>query len=300
VIAYLHRLPSDTDQRALGPQLLVMPVGRISDCGVSLVISCSISVANGYKLQNAHLRFQPSTGSDTRGLHRPYGCARPSKRAPRNEGAPVTKLRFNIAISLDGYVAGPSQSEENPIGVGGMQLHEWMFPLAAFRETHGKPGGEVNANTEVVEERFENIGATIMGRNMFGPVRGPWGENPWRGWWGEDPPFHNPVFVLTHHPREPLEMRGGTTFHFVTGGAEAALEEARETAGDGDISLAGGASVARQYLNARLLDEVELSIVPLLLGSGERLFDGVEGLELEQLRAVKAPGVTHLKYRVLR
>jgi dihydrofolate reductase len=213
----------------------------------------------------------------------------------------MTKLRFNMMMSLDGYVAGPDQSEENPIGVGGMQLHEWLFPLAAFRETHGEGGGEVNASTPVVEGWFENVGAVIMGRNMFGPIRGPWGDDPWRGWWGEDPPFHNPVFVLTHHPREPLEMEGGTTFHFVTDGIEGALERAREAAGEKDISLGGGASVARQYLAAGLLDEMELSIVPLLLGSGERLLEDVGAdPKLEQLRAVEAPGVAHLKYRVLR
>jgi dihydrofolate reductase len=211
----------------------------------------------------------------------------------------MTKLRFNVAMSLDGYVAGPSQSEENPIGIGGMQLHGWMFPLAAFREIHGQEGGEVNASSRVVEGWFENVGAVIMGRNMFGPVRGPWGEDPWEGWWGEEPPFHNPVFVLTHHPREPLEMEGGTTFHFVTDGIEAALEQAREAASGKDVSLGGGASVARQYLAAALVDEMELSIVPVLLGAGERLLDDVgPDLELEQLRAVEAPGVAHLKYRV--
>jgi dihydrofolate reductase len=212
----------------------------------------------------------------------------------------MTKLRFNIAISLDGYVAGPGQSQENPIGIGGMQLHEWLFPLATFREIQGDVGGEVNASTRVVRERFENIGATIMGRNMFGPIRGSWGEDPWRGWWGEDPPFHNPVFVLTHHPREPLEMEGGTIFHFVTDGIEAALEAAGEAAGSEDVSLAGGASVARQFLSAGLVDEVELSIVPLLLGGGERLLDDVGDLELEQVRVVEAPGVTHLKYGIVR
>jgi dihydrofolate reductase len=212
----------------------------------------------------------------------------------------MPKLRFNIAISVDGYVAGPSQSEENPIGIGGMQLHDWLFPLASFRAIHGGEGGEVNASSQVFEERFENIGATIMGRNMFGPVRGSWGNSPWRGWWGEDPPFHNPVFILTHHPHEELKMDGGTTFHFVTSGVEAALEQAREVAGDADISLAGGASVARQYLRAGLVDEMELSIVPLLLGGGERLLDDLDGLKLEQLGAVEAPGVTHLKYRVIR
>jgi dihydrofolate reductase len=213
----------------------------------------------------------------------------------------MAKLRFNIAISLDGYVAGPSQSEKNPIGIGGMQLHEWLFPLSSFREIHGEEGGEVNASTQVVAERFENIGATIMGRNMFGPVRGPWEEDPWRGWWGEDPPFHNPVFVLTHHPRELLKMEGGTTFHFVTDGIEAALEGAREAAGGRDVSLAGGASVARQYLGAGLVDEMELSVVPVLLGGGERLLDDLTpNLKLEQLYAIEAPGVAHLKYRILK
>jgi dihydrofolate reductase len=212
----------------------------------------------------------------------------------------MSKLRFNIAISLDGYVAGPSQSEEDPIGIGGMQLHEWLFPLAIFREIHGEEGGEANASSRVVEGWFENVGATIMGRNMFGPVRGPWSEDPWQGWWGEDPPFRVPVFVLTHHPREPLEL-GSTTFHFVTDGIEAALERAREAAGGKDVSLAGGASVARQYLAAGLVDEMELSVVPVLLGGGERLLDGLgPEPELEQLRAIEAPGVAHLKYRVVR
>jgi dihydrofolate reductase len=211
----------------------------------------------------------------------------------------VSKLRFNIAISLDGYVAGPDQSEENPIGVGGMQLHEWLFPLAAFNETHGREGGEVNASTPVVEEMFENVGATIMGRNMFGPVRGPWDPDPWMGWWGDEPPFHHPVFVLTHHEREPLEMEGGTTFHFVTDGIESALEQAKEVAGGKDVAIGGGASVARQYLAAGLVDEMDLHVVPLLLGAGERLFDGVGAdLKLEQVRAIEAPGVTHLKYWV--
>jgi dihydrofolate reductase len=153
----------------------------------------------------------------------------------------------------------------------------------------------------VVEGWFENVGATIMGRNMFGPVRGEWGEDPWRGWWGEEPPFHNDVFVLTHHPREPLEMKGGTTFHFVTDGIESALAQAREAAGEKDVALGGGASVARQYLAAGLVDEMELSIVPILLGAGERLFAGLGAdLTLEQLQAIEAPGVVHLKYRIVR
>ena len=212
----------------------------------------------------------------------------------------MSKLRLNITMSLDGYVAGPDQSEENPLGVGGMDLHQWLFPLAAFREAHGGDGGETNASSEVVEERRANIGATIMGRNMFGPVRGAWPDESWRGWWGEDPPYHHPVFVLTHHPREPLQMEGGTTFHFVDDGIESALAQAQDAAGGRDIWLAGGASVINQYLAARLVDEIDVSVAPLILGAGARLFDGVESgrLALNQIRAVDAPGVTHIKYEV--
>lgn len=211
------------------------------------------------------------------------------------------KLRLGITMSLDGYVAGPDQSEEDPLGVGGMELHAWVFPLAAFREMHGQEGGEVNASSAVVEERRANIGATIMGRNMFGGGPGPWGDDPWQGWWGNDPPYHHPVFVLTHHPREPLPMEGGTTFYFVTDGIEAALEQAKDASGGRDIWLAGGASVVNQYLAAGLVDEVDVSIAPVILGDGARLFEGVkpEALKLEQVRAVDAPGVTHIKYRVV-
>ena len=214
----------------------------------------------------------------------------------------MTKLRLTITMSLDGYAAGPDQSEQNPLGVGGMKLHEWVFPLQAFKEAHGGEGGEVNASSPVVEERRANIGATIMGRNMFGPIRGPWPDESWRGWWGEDPPFHHPVFVLTHHPREPLEMDGGTTFHFVTEGIEQALEQAERAANGQDITLAGGASVVNQYLAAGLVDEIDLSIAPVILGGGERLFAELEqgALNLEQIRAVDAPGVTHIKYDVRR
>jgi dihydrofolate reductase len=212
----------------------------------------------------------------------------------------MSELRLSITMSLDGYVAGPDQSEENPLGVGGEELHEWAVPLEVFRTMHGGEGGEVNASTAVVEERWDNIGASIMGRNMFGGGPGPWDEQ-WRGWWGDDPPYHHPVFVLTHHAREPLEMEGGTTFHFVTDGLEAALAQARDAANGQDIWLAGGASAANQYLAAGLVDELDLSIAPVLLGSGERLFEGVgAGLGLEQVRAVDAPGVTHIKYRVVR
>jgi dihydrofolate reductase len=211
------------------------------------------------------------------------------------------RLRFHIAMSLDGYVAGPDQSERDPIGVGGMQLHEWLFPLAAFRKLQGEgDDGEVNESTPVVEGWFEGVGATIMGRNMFGGGRGEWPEPPWNGWWGENPPYHHPVFVLTHHAREPLELEGGTTFHFVTDGIESALERANEAAGKLDVSLAGGADVARQYLAAGLVDEMELSVVPVILSSGERLFDPPidPSLRLEQTRLVGAPGVAHLRYRL--
>jgi dihydrofolate reductase len=213
----------------------------------------------------------------------------------------MSKLRFNITMSLDGFVAGPDQSEQDPLGVGGEELHKWLVPLAAFRESHGEQGGEVNASTPVVERWFENVGATVMGRNMFGGGPGPWGENPWNGWWGDDPPFHHPVYVLTHHAREPLELRGGTTFHFVTGGIESALAQAKEAAGTKDVSLGGGADVAQQYLTAGLIDEMQISVVPLLLGAGARLFDNLGGpkVELEQIRAIEAPGVAHLQYRVV-
>jgi dihydrofolate reductase len=212
----------------------------------------------------------------------------------------MSKLRFNIAMSLDGFIAGPNQNEENPLGIGGMELHQWLFPLAAFREMHGDEGGEVNASTPVVEEWLENVGATVMGRNMFGGGPGPWGDDPWNGWWGDEPPFHTPVFVLTHHPREPLELRGGTTFHFVTDGIKSALEQAKEAADGKDVSLGGGASVAQQYLVAHLIAEMEISLVPLLLGDGAKLLDNVgTDVKFEQVRAIEAPGVTHLKYRVV-
>jgi dihydrofolate reductase len=212
----------------------------------------------------------------------------------------VSKLRFNIATSLDGFIAGPEQSEENPLGIGGEQLHQWLVPLRAFREAHGDGGGEENPSNAVVEEWFENVGATVMGRNMFGGGPGPWGDDPWMGWWGDEPPFHNPVFVITHHAREPVEMKGGTTFHFVTDGIESALAQAKEAAGSKDVSLGGGASVAQQYLAAGLIDEIEISLVPVLLRGGEPLFAnlGDAGIELEQIRVVEAPDVTHVKYRL--
>ena len=210
----------------------------------------------------------------------------------------IGKLRFQISISLDGYVAGPNQSEENPLGEGGEQLHEWVVKLAAWRKAHGREGGEVNASSPLFEAALEGIGATIMGRNMFGGGPGPWGDEPWEGWWGDEPPFHHPVFVLSHHAREPLVKEGGTTFTFVTDGIEAALEQAREAAGGADVALAGGAEAGRQYLAAGLVNEMLLNVVPILLGDGAHLFDGL-GTEvgLEQVRVVEAPDVAHLVYR---
>ncbi len=213
----------------------------------------------------------------------------------------MSKVRVHISVSADGYVAGPNQSEENPLGEGGEQLHDWVVELKAWREPHGKEGGEVNVSSTVVEEATANVGAEIMGRGKFGPPGGgPWGDDPWPGWWGEDPPFHKPVFVVTHHQREPLTL-SDTTFTFVTGGIESALEQARETAPGKDVFIGGGADIINQYLAAGLVDELEMHVVPVLLGGGERIFDGVgPDVKLEQLRAVEAPGVAHLKYRVVK
>jgi dihydrofolate reductase len=212
----------------------------------------------------------------------------------------MAKLRFDVSMSLDGFTAGPNQSEEHPLGEGGMQLHEWVFKLAAWRERQGQDGGEVNSSTQVMEESLENVGSTVMGRNMFGG-EGSWAEKPWDGWWGEEPPFHTPVFVLTHHPRETLPKSGGTTFHFVTDGVESALDQAKEAAGGKDVALGGGADIAQQYLRAGLIDELQIHLVPVLLGEGSRLFDKLDpaAVRLECTRAIDSPGVTHLKYRVL-
>jgi dihydrofolate reductase len=210
-------------------------------------------------------------------------------------------FRFQLAVSLDGFVAGPDQSEENPLGVRGLELHQWVFPLEVWRRQQGEEGGEVNASTPVIEEAQANVGAVVMGRNMFGGGPGPWPEDPpWNGWWGDNPPYHTPVFVLTHHPREPLEMEGGTTFFFVTDGIESAYKRAKQAAGGRDVLLGGGASVVQQYLAAGLVDEFELHLVPVLLGDGERLLEHVGDLQVEQVRAVEAPGVTHIKYRVVK
>jgi dihydrofolate reductase len=213
----------------------------------------------------------------------------------------MSKLKCRIAVSLDGYVAGPNQSAENPIGEGGLSLHEWAFPTKTFRAMHGDGGeGETGVNDDVLREAFENVGATIMGRNMFSPVRGAWGKPAWNGWWGDTPPFHHPVFVLTHHAREPLVLLGGTTFHFVTDGIESALRQAKSAAGGKDVAIGGGAQTIQQYFSAGLVDEIELHVVPRLLGSGERLWAGIDPgrVKLDLLRIREGAGVTHLKYRV--
>jgi dihydrofolate reductase len=202
-------------------------------------------------------------------------------------------------MSLDGFVAGPNQSLDNPIGEGGMRLHDWAFATDTWRAQQGLDGGQHSADAEVVDEVVQGIGAYIMGRKMFGGGEGPWDES-WTGWWGEDPPYHVPVFVLSHFARAPLPMDGGTTFTFVTDGIRSALEQARAAAGDKDIAIAGGASAVQQYLAAGLLDELYLHIVPVVLGAGERLLEGVGDLVLEPVKVVASPAVTHIKYRVVR
>jgi dihydrofolate reductase len=210
----------------------------------------------------------------------------------------VSKVKCQISISADGYLAGPNQSEEHGLGEGGEVLHEWVVKLSAWRESHGKEGGEVNASSELFEEAIASTGAVIMGRNMFGPVRGPWTEPLWNGWWGDDPPFKVPVFVLTHYEREPLTL-GETTFHFVTEGPERAVELAREAAGDKDVSVGGGGETIQQLLRAGLLDEILVNQVPAILGNGVRLFENLPpSVKLEQTRVVEGDQVAHLFYRV--
>jgi dihydrofolate reductase len=204
-----------------------------------------------------------------------------------------------ISISLDGFVAGPNQSLDNPLGEGGLRLHEWVFPTASWRRRQGQDGGEDGPDSEVANEVAQGIGAYIMGRNMFGGGHGEW-DHAWKGWWGPDPPYHVPVFVLTHHPREPLMMEGGTTFNFVTDGIESAMEQAQAAAGDQKVSIAGGASAVRQYLAAGSLDELYLHIAPVVLGAGERLLEAVGDPVLEPIKVVASPAVTHIKYRIVR
>jgi dihydrofolate reductase len=210
------------------------------------------------------------------------------------------KLFFDISMSLDGFVAGPNQTLEQPLGEGGEELHEWVVRLARWREAHGLDGGDTGMDDDVMKETIDRAGAFVMGRRMFSSGSGSWEDDPKAdGWWGDDPPFRAPVFILTHHAREPVEKQQGTTFTFVTDGIESALEQARSAAGDKDVQVAGGASVVQQYLNAGLLDEFQVHVVPIFLGDGVRLFRDLErpgGLELT--RVVESPRVTHLSYRV--
>lgn len=193
----------------------------------------------------------------------------------------MAKLRVHsFAVSLEGYGAGPEQSIDHPLGVGGMALHEWAFATRTFRQMLGSDGGATGVDDDFVARGFENIGAWILGRNMFGPIRGPWPDEDWKGWWGDNPPFHTPVFVLTRYPRPSIVMDGGTTFHFVTEGIETALERAREAADGRDVRLGGGVATIRQYLNASLVDEMHIAISPVLLGSGEHLLAGIDLLAL--------------------
>jgi dihydrofolate reductase len=214
----------------------------------------------------------------------------------------MTRVKASLSMSLDGYIAGPDQGVEHPLGKGGEDLHVWAMELAAWKDAHAREGGVDNASTTVIEEMQDNVGAVIMGRNMFGPIRGPWQDESWRGWWGEDPPFHVPVFVLTHHPRAPLEMQGGTTFYFVTDGIQSAYEQAVAAANGKDISVGGGASAVQQLIAAGLLDELQITIAPILLGGGEALLAGLGGAPVgfERTRVIEGPRVTHLQYRVVK
>jgi dihydrofolate reductase len=213
----------------------------------------------------------------------------------------MPKVKAQITISLDGYMAGPNQSEEHPLGEGGEALHEWAFKLQAMNDMHGREGGEgdENPSNPVLRDALGNLGAVVMGRNMFGPIRGPWPDEEWKGWWGEDPPFHCPVYVLTHHPRDPLQMEGGNSFHFVTAGIEVAIAEAKEAADDQDVSV-GGASTLQQTIAAGLLDEIVVHQVPILLGSGERLFDHLAAgaADFELADVVEGREALHLTYRL--
>jgi dihydrofolate reductase len=210
----------------------------------------------------------------------------------------MSAVTCHLSISLDGFVAGPHQSLRDPIGEGGLRLHEWAFATRAWRAEHGQAGGEEGSDSEIAGRVTENVGAYIMGRRMFGGGDGEW-DHDWRGWWGDNPPYHVPVFVLTHHPRDPLEMEGGTTFQFVTGGAAEALARARDAAGERGVAVAGGAQTVQQFLAAGLLDELLLHVVPVVLGAGERLLKNVGEPALEPAEVVASPAVTHIRYRII-
>jgi dihydrofolate reductase len=211
----------------------------------------------------------------------------------------MSQVTCQISISLDGFVAGPHQSLQNPIGEGGLRLHEWVFETASWRAQQGLEGGAHSADSEVADEVAQNVGAYIMGRKMFGGGDGPWDES-WTGWWGDDPPYHVPVYVLTHRRRKPLPMKGGTTFTFVTEGIDSALEQARSVAGDKNVTIAGGAHTVQQFLAAGKLDELYLHIVPVVLGAGERLLENIGDPRLEPIKVIASPAVTHIKYRIVR
>jgi dihydrofolate reductase len=212
----------------------------------------------------------------------------------------VPKLRVHsFAISIDSYGAGPNQDLDNPLGVGGMALHEWFFGTRTFRRMVGKDGGATGIDDDFAARGFDNIGAWIIGRNMFGPVRGPWPDNEWKGWWGDNPPYHTPVFVLTHHSRASIDMNGGTTFHFVTDGIHAALERAIDASSGKDVRLGGGVATMRQYLRAGLIDEMHLAMSPILIGSGECLLEGIDAPKLgyQCIEHVPTPNATHFVIR---
>jgi dihydrofolate reductase len=226
---------------------------------------------------------------------------RSSLKTPNEELITMAKVRCEISMSLDGFVAGPNPTLEEPLGVGGNLLHEWAFAAASWRDSHGLEGGEKNADSDVIAESLRATGAVVMGRKMFSGGEGSWENDPRAdGWWGDDPPFHVSVFVLTHQARGTKVMEGGTSFEFVTDGIEAALERAKAAAGDKDVLLAGGASIVQQYLKAGLLDELQIHVAPVLLGEGTSLFDrlGIEPLGLEATRVIASPSVTHLQFRV--
>ena len=211
----------------------------------------------------------------------------------------MAMVKLDISVSLDGFIAGPDPSPEQPLGEGGEGLHEWAYGLVSWREPHGMSGGERGPDDDILSEVFTTTGATVMGRGMFSGGHGPWEDDPRAdGWWGDEPPFHHPVFILTHHPRDTVAKQGGTTFTFVTHGIESAVDQARAAAGDKDVAIGGGATVAQQCLAAGLLDELQLHVVPLLLGGGVRLFGDGQQAELECTRVIDSPAVTHIRYRV--
>ncbi len=212
----------------------------------------------------------------------------------------MSKLRVSsFAVSIDGFGAGPDQDLQNPLGVGGVALMDWFFPTRTWRQMQGLEGGETGIDDQIAAQAMAGLGAWILGRNMFGPVRGPWPDESWKGWWGDEPPYHTPVFVLTHHPRRPLRMAGGTEFRFVTDGIHAALQQARDAAGDRDIRLGGGVSTIRQYLGAGLIDELHLAIRPVLMGAGEALYTGIDlpALGYETMKHVAGERATHVYLR---